>query len=134
MTKWNAFQYLRYGSERTRAAADLVARINLDAPQNIADVGCGPGNSTSLLWQRWPRSNVLGIDNSPEMIDAARTTFPERQWSLCCHLAPKQYRWIALQTVPVEARMLMHSVNVFLFDGNTLRSNAWPINWVWINL
>ena len=83
MTKWNASQYLRYGSERTRAAADLVARINLDAPRNIADVGCGPGNSTSLLWERWPESNVLGMDNSPEMIDTARTAFPERQWSLC---------------------------------------------------
>jgi trans-aconitate 2-methyltransferase len=83
MTKWNASQYLRYGSERTRAAADLVARINLDAPRNIADIGCGPGNSTSLLWERWPESNVLGMDNSPEMIDTARTAFPERQWSLC---------------------------------------------------
>lgn len=83
MTKWNASHYLRYGSERTRAAADLVARINLDAPRNIADLGCGPGNSTSLLWQRWPESTVLGIDNSPEMIDAARTAFSERQWLLC---------------------------------------------------
>jgi trans-aconitate 2-methyltransferase len=83
MMSWNSSEYLRYGSERTRPAADLVARINLDSPRSIADIGCGPGNSTSLLWQRWPESTVLGIDNSPEMIDAARATFPERQWSLC---------------------------------------------------
>lgn len=83
MTRWNASHYLRYGTERTRAAADLLARIKLDAPQSIADIGCGPGNSTSLLWERWPESTVLGIDNSPEMIEAARTTYSERQWLLC---------------------------------------------------
>ncbi|MEM8671511.1 MAG: methyltransferase domain-containing protein [Planctomycetota bacterium] len=83
MTRWNASHYLRYGSERTRAASDLVARINLDTPRDIVDIGCGPGNSTSLLRERWPESNVLGIDNSPEMIDAARTAFPNGNWLLC---------------------------------------------------
>jgi len=126
MTKWNAFQYLRYGSERTRAAADLVARINLDAPQNIADVGCGPGNSTSLLWQRWPRSNVLGIDNSPEMIDAARTTFPERQWSLCDagswdpqHTFDLVYSNAALQWLP-DHEHLLHRLLGHVSEGGAL--------------
>ena len=49
MSDWNAGHYLKYGDERTRAAADLVARIDLESPSSIADLGCGPGNSTQLL-------------------------------------------------------------------------------------
>lgn len=83
MIKWNASHYLRYGTERTRAAADLLARIDLQTPHNIVDIGCGPGNSTALLWRRWPESKVVGIDNSPAMITTARETHPDRQWLQC---------------------------------------------------
>jgi trans-aconitate 2-methyltransferase len=82
MAKWDALHYLRYSDERTRAALDLVSRINLDAPINVADIGCGPGNSTCLLWQRWPKSQIIGIDNSPEMIAAAKKSYPDRKWVL----------------------------------------------------
>ena len=77
MSNWNAAHYLKYGDERTRAAADLAARIKLDAPNTIADLGCGPGNSTQILWTRWPHSDVLGIANSSEMIETAKQSFPE---------------------------------------------------------
>lgn len=83
MTKWNPSHYLRYGAERTRAASDLLARIDLHTPLNIADIGCGPGNSTALLWRRWPESKVVGIDNSPEMITAAKEAYPDREWVQC---------------------------------------------------
>ena len=73
---------MRYGDQRTRAAADLAARINLDAPRTIADLGCGPGNSTQILRTRWPHSDILGIDNSSEMIEAAKLSFPEQNWLL----------------------------------------------------
>ncbi|MGE0756549.1 MAG: methyltransferase domain-containing protein [Pirellulaceae bacterium] len=83
MTKWNAAHYLRFGAERTRAAADLLARVALDSPCRVADLGCGPGNSTSLLWQRWPEAQIVGIDNSPDMITAAQEAYPDRAWELC---------------------------------------------------
>jgi len=73
---------MRYGDQRTRAAADLAARIDLDAPKTIADLGCGPGNSTQILRTRWPHSDILGIDNSSEMIEAAKRSFPEQNWLL----------------------------------------------------
>lgn len=82
MSNWNAEHYMRYGDQRTRAAADLAARINLDAPRTIADLGCGPGNSTQILRTRWPHSDILGIDNSSEMIEAAKLSFPEQNWLL----------------------------------------------------
>jgi trans-aconitate 2-methyltransferase len=73
---WNANTYLRFANERTQPAVDLVARVDLAAPQRIVDLGCGPGNSTGLLKARWPEAKVTGIDNSADMIKAARRDHP----------------------------------------------------------
>ena len=40
----------------------------------IVDLGCGPGNITNLLSERWPHSSILGIDGSEPMLDIARAT------------------------------------------------------------
>jgi trans-aconitate 2-methyltransferase len=69
---WNPQQYLSYGNERLRPALDLMARIKLAAAQHIVDIGCGPGNVTTLLRERWPEASITGIDNSPEMLESAR--------------------------------------------------------------
>jgi trans-aconitate 2-methyltransferase len=68
---WDAGQYLRYGGERSRPFFDLVAQVRADAPEYVADLGCGPGNLTAALARRWPDAAVVGVDNSPEMIAAA---------------------------------------------------------------
>jgi trans-aconitate 2-methyltransferase len=80
MSIWNARHYLKYGEERTRAASDLAARVKLTRPGRIVDLGCGPGNSTQVLRQRWPMADIVGVDSSSEMIDAARREFPEQNW------------------------------------------------------
>jgi trans-aconitate 2-methyltransferase len=74
MHDWNAGRYLRFADERTRPAVDLAARIDLAAPGRIVDLGCGPGNSAAVLRARWPDAEITGIDNSPDMLDAARRT------------------------------------------------------------
>jgi trans-aconitate 2-methyltransferase len=73
---WDAGQYLRFADERTRPAVDLLAQVALTAPARIIDLGCGPGNSTALLRQRWPEASVSGLDSSAEMLAAARRDHP----------------------------------------------------------
>lgn len=69
---WDAGQYLRFGGERARPFFDLVAQVGATSPRYVADLGCGPGNLTAALAQRWPDATVVGVDNSPEMIAAAQ--------------------------------------------------------------
>jgi trans-aconitate 2-methyltransferase len=46
----------------------------------IADLGCGPGNATALLAQRWPAAAIVGIDSSPEMLAQARASGVKATW------------------------------------------------------
>ncbi len=79
-TAWNPTGYLTFGEERLRPARDLLARVPLEAPRRIADLGCGPGNATGLLAERWPGAALLGIDSTPEMLARARTSGVAADW------------------------------------------------------
>jgi trans-aconitate 2-methyltransferase len=76
---WDAGQYLRFGGERSRPFFDLIAQVGASDPGYVADLGCGPGNLTAALAQRWPGATVVGVDNSAEMIaTATRDLTPEQ--------------------------------------------------------
>ncbi len=70
---WDPDRYLLYADERGRPFVDLLHRIGADSPRHVVDLGCGPGNLTSLLAARWPDADVLGVDSSAEMVDRARS-------------------------------------------------------------
>jgi trans-aconitate 2-methyltransferase len=71
---WDAGQYLRFGGMRARPFFDLIAQVGAENPRRVTDLGCGPGNLTAALAARWPAAAVAGVDNSPEMITAARAS------------------------------------------------------------
>ncbi|WOX23932.1 trans-aconitate 2-methyltransferase [Streptomyces solicathayae] len=76
---WDPQQYLRHSGHRTRPFLDLLARVpelpNGPHPARIADVGCGAGNVTVLLADRWPDARITGLDLSPEMLRQAEKDF-----------------------------------------------------------
>ncbi|PAF51366.1 hypothetical protein BKH43_01625 [Helicobacter sp. 13S00401-1] len=76
-TQWNPDLYLRFQSERTKPALDLANMINIKHALRILDVGCGPGNSTSVLRKKYENAYIVGIDNSIAMIEKAKNTYSD---------------------------------------------------------
>jgi trans-aconitate 2-methyltransferase len=79
---WDPAQYLRFGNERLRPALDLLAQVPHDAPQRVADLGCGAGNVTTILRQRFPQAEIVGVDGSEAMLAKARATAPDCRFEL----------------------------------------------------
>lgn len=69
---WNPDVYLTYADHRGRPFYDLLSRVGAREPRRIVDLGCGPGNLTETLTERWPGAVVEAWDSSPEMVEAAR--------------------------------------------------------------
>ena len=72
MVVWNPGTYLQFADERGRPFADLLARVGAEDPARVVDLGCGPGQLTATLAQRWPGADVLGVDSSPAMVARAQ--------------------------------------------------------------
>ena len=77
MGNWNSTQYMKFQKERTQPAMDLAARIDFDVPKQILDIGCGPGNSSAVVKSRFPKSEVLGVDYSDDMLERAGKDYPD---------------------------------------------------------
>lgn len=69
---WDPVQYHKFKEERFAPFADLFALIKVRDGISAVDLGCGTGELTRRLADRLPGSSVLGIDNSPQMLEKAR--------------------------------------------------------------
>lgn len=92
MADWSPQRYLRFEDERTRPARDLLAHVRPERVRKAVDVGCGPGNSTESLAARFPQAEIVGLDNSPAMLEEARRRLPHVRFELmdAAHWTPDQ--------------------------------------------
>ena len=124
MSNWNSDLYLKFKQQRTQPALDLVNRIRTLTPHKIVDLGCGPGNSTAVLGSAFPNAQIIGIDNSQNMIDKAKAEHPELSFKLCdAHGLEGGYDLIfsnaCLQWIPDHKELLPELMGK-LNDGGTL--------------
>ena len=77
---WDPTQYLRYAGHRLRPALDLLAQVDVAAPRRIHDVGGGTGQVTRMMANRWPTAEVVGSDESVEMLAEAQRRGSRIQW------------------------------------------------------
>lgn len=73
---WHAQQYSIFEAQRTRPVRDLIAAIPTTVVRNAIDLGCGPGNSTEILAQRFAQARISGLDSAADMLHAARERLP----------------------------------------------------------
>jgi trans-aconitate 2-methyltransferase len=113
MSDWNPALYRRFEDERTRPARELLARVPMGRCRLAYDLGCGPGNSTELLVDRFPEAWVIGIDNSPAMLASARERLPQCHFELAdvASWSPPQapdlvYSNATLQWVPAHETLV----------------------------
>ncbi|TDP74393.1 trans-aconitate 2-methyltransferase [Roseateles toxinivorans] len=124
---WNPALYTRFEDERTRPAAELLARVPLTSPGRVVDLGCGPGNSTELLLARYGQAGISGLDSSPAMLASARQRLPAltfelgdiSQWSPSGPPVDLAYANAALQWVP-NHEQLMPGLLAALAPGGVL--------------
>lgn len=81
MSDWNSDLYLKFKAQRTQPAIDLAARLEGE-PREIIDLGCGPGNSTRVLKNRFPNAHIVGADSSENMLEKARSENPDLEFAL----------------------------------------------------
>ncbi|MBB1596456.1 trans-aconitate 2-methyltransferase [Achromobacter sp. UMC46] len=121
---WSAKQYSAFENERTRPVRDLVAALPNPSVGLAVDLGCGPGNSTEVLANRYPDAQVTGMDSSEDMVQAARKRLPALDFELADIATwdpPRQYDVIlanaALQWVPDHATLYPRLVGKLTAGG-----------------
>jgi trans-aconitate 2-methyltransferase len=69
---WNPQQYEKFKNERSQPFFDLMDLIPAESCfKNTLDLGCGSGELTALLHERFHNLNTLGIDSSAKMLRQA---------------------------------------------------------------
>lgn len=69
---WDPNTYAVYADERSRPFFELLSRVGAVNPDYVIDAGCGSGELTVELSNRWPDATIEGFDSSPAMITKAR--------------------------------------------------------------
>lgn len=124
MIDWNPNLYMQFRSERTQPSIDLITKINPADPKSIIDIGCGPGNSTQMLVNRWPKAQITGLDSSPAMIKNAKQNYPNQKWIVADALVYNSeieydivFSNAVIQWIPNHEKLLKKFHGMLSFNG-----------------
>ena len=98
---WDPDSYMAFADQRLRPGLDLITRIQHQDPRLIVDLGCGTGDLTAALARRWPLAQVLGIDESAEMLEKARSKFPPTRWPTISWERLEIAQWVSVAPVSI---------------------------------
>lgn len=90
VTRWDATDYAKHSHGQFAWALALLDRLTLSPGARVLDVGCGDGKVSAEIALRVPAGHVVGIDNSPAMIDLAQRTWAPRVPNLAFRIADAQ--------------------------------------------
>jgi trans-aconitate 2-methyltransferase len=75
---WDADSYERMSAPLEAMGREVLDRLDLRGDERVLDAGCGTGRVTAALLERLPRGDVVAVDGSPAMIEAARERLGDR--------------------------------------------------------
>ena len=79
-TRWDPGQYHKYTDHRLRPALELLARVPIGDASLVYDLGCGSGNVTRLIAERFAGARVVGVEISSEMLAKAAEARSRIEW------------------------------------------------------
>ncbi|MBM07959.1 MAG: trans-aconitate 2-methyltransferase [Magnetovibrio sp.] len=79
-TIWDPKQYLKFAAPRLRPALDLLGQVYQSDVKTLYDLGSGTGNLVPFFRDRWPEASIIGVDNSKNMLSAARKAHRDVTW------------------------------------------------------
>ena len=69
---WNPEIYNTFKSIRYQPFYDLISLISDENLNNCVDIGCGTGEQTAILSEKFKQASFLGIDSSTEMLEKSK--------------------------------------------------------------
>jgi len=70
--------YDEYSSIQNMCASELISRVIIDNAARILEAGCGTGNYTKLLKDKFPNARIKAVDISGTMLEVAKRKLPDR--------------------------------------------------------
>src|SRR5687767_7086553 len=104
--------YEVYAKGMEASAADKAKLLKFVRPGAVADLGCGTGTVLELLRRKYRKSQFVGVDLSPEMVERSSKRFPGTE-ILCQDISEPIFAQASLDTVVLCS--IMHEV--FSYKG-----------------
>lgn len=111
---WDATRYLAFSDHRGRPFFELLARVGATEPRAVVDLGCGPGNLTVSLSERWPSARLLALDSDADMVAAARQRG-----------VPAAHRYVGGWSPPPDADVVVANAVLQWIPGHRRLLRSW---------